>query len=290
MTEGVANHLTIGDLLKNATRTLSSLPSARLDAELLLAHAAQCDRVALIRERDQRVEASVIVTFETLVAMRAKDYPLAYLRGQTEFWSMSLRITEDVLVPRSETELLVAAAIEQLPGSKPLLLADLGTGSGAIALALASELKNATLIAIDRSAAALRVAADNARRCGVANVCFVQSDWTAALAANVFDAILANPPYVAACDPLLVESGLRYEPLAALAAGPEGLDDLAELATQAPRALAAGGWLMMEHGANQGSAVREMLNAAGLTAIVTLPDLAGLDRITLGQKRKASDG
>ncbi|MSR15805.1 MAG: peptide chain release factor N(5)-glutamine methyltransferase [Gammaproteobacteria bacterium] len=291
MTECAAsNAIEVGDLLKSAARRLAHLPSARLDAELLLAHVLGCDRVALLRDSDHAVDGASRAAFETLVGARAQERPLAQLRGSQEFWSLTLRVNEHVLVPRRETELLVATALEKLSRTAPVMLADLGTGSGAIALALGRELPQATIIALDRSDAALAVARDNRAHHKVANVFLLQGAWLGSFREGSFDVILANPPYVEIGDPRLRETGLRYEPLMALAAGIDGLDALSAIAAQAPRALVEGGWLMLEHGATQGAAVRELLLAAGLTAITTLTDLAELDRVTIGRKGVTADG
>jgi len=274
----------IATLLKNGASRLAQLPSGRLDSELLLGHVLRCDRVALFRDSDRVISTALRDQFNAMVAARARGQPLAYLRGVQEFWSLSLHVNEHVLVPRSETELLVSTALSVVPESRPPRIADLGTGSGAVGLALASELQQASVIALDRSSLALRVARVNRVRCGLDNVMFLQSDWLAAVADQAFDIIVANPPYVAADDPLLTESDLRYEPRQALASGFDGLDALTGLATQAPRALTAGGWLIMEHGSTHGLAVRSLYSAAGLIEISTLRDLAGLDRVTIGQK------
>ncbi len=285
-----ASATAIRELLNQAACRLAHLPTGRLDAELLLGHVLGCDRVALIRDRDRPVEPSQYSRFGNLVEARADGQPLAQLRGSQEFWSLDLRVNQHVLVPRSETELLVSTALELVPRSRACLIADLGTGSGAVALAVASELPLATVIAIDRSAAALDVARVNRARCNLANVRLMQGDWLAAVQHDSLDVILANPPYVAANDPLLVNSSLRYEPLVALAAGPAGLDALTAVASQSPHALREGGWLLMEHGADQAAAVSALFAAGRFSAIATLRDLAGLDRVTIGQKRGTACG
>jgi release factor glutamine methyltransferase len=283
MTEPVRD-ATIGTLLSQATHRLSCLPTARLDAELLLAQVLGCDRVALIRDRDSVVEPTRRAAFNDLVLARAAERPLAQLRGTQEFWSLTLKINDNVLVPRSETELLVATALAFLPKHRKLRLADLGTGSGAVALAVARELPHATIIGLDYSAEALSLAKRNRTDCGLSNVLLVRGSWSGALQGNSFDVILANPPYVASDDPLLRDSGLRYEPLEALAAGKEGLDALSAIIAEAPQALIAGGWLMLEHGATQGASVRTLLTEAKMEAIATFTDLAGLERVSIGQK------
>lgn len=285
MTESLIQDVSdVATLLKHGASRLAHLPSGRLDAELLLGHVLKCDRADLFRDSDSVISTALRGEFDALIAARTQGQPLAYLRGVQEFWSLSLYVNEHVLVPRSETELLVSTALSVVPQSRAVRLADLGTGSGAAGLALASELQMATVIALDRSLSALAVARANRARCGLDNVVFLQGDWLSAVTDEAFDVIVANPPYVCADDPVLTETGLRYEPRHALAAGSDGLEALRVLTTQAPRALIAGGWLMMEHGASHGEAVRSLYRAAGFARVSTLRDLAGLDRVTIGQK------
>jgi release factor glutamine methyltransferase len=205
---------------------------------------------------------------------------MAYLRGRQGFWSLELELTPDVLVPRPETELLVELALACMAPARRLV--DLGTGSGAIALALASARQDWQIIATDRSAAALSVAAGNASRLGL-SVEFRHGDWFAPLAGARFDIIVSNPPYIAADDACLLGDGLRREPRTALAAGDDGLADLATITAAAPGHLLAGGWLLLEHGADQATAVRELLASAGFAGLATHADLAGRPRVTLGQ-------
>jgi release factor glutamine methyltransferase len=216
------------------------------------------------------------------VRRRLAGEPVAYLTGRREFWSLDLEVTPDVLVPRPETELLVERALAVLAGVQAPAVLDLGTGSGAIALAIASTRPDAAVTATDASPAALAVAERNARRLGISNVSFRAGDWYAALDRGRFDVILSNPPYVAAGDPAL--AALAHEPLRALVAGPDGLAALAAVAAGARERLRPGGWLLVEHGAGQGAAVRDLLTRAGLASVATRADLAGHERASEGTR------
>jgi release factor glutamine methyltransferase len=282
--------LTINELLRQATGSLAHLPTPRLDAEVLLGHILGCSRTTLICERDTALEETQCASFAKLIAARASGTPIAHLRGAQEFWSLDLKISEAVLVPRADTELLVTLALERCAPADALCIADLGTGSGAIALALAHERPRSLVLAVERSAAALAVAEINRCRCAVPNMLCIRGSWLAALAPECLDIIVANPPYVADTDPVLSGPGLRCEPRSALAAGPEGLNDLRAIAGTALSALRAGGWLLLEHGADQGPAVRQMLQKAGFFGVTTACDLAGLERVTCGHRKAPDDG
>ncbi len=279
---------TITELLRWAMAALRALPTPRLDAELLLGASLGLSRLDLIRERDRVVPADCRARFQQLVASRGKGQPIAQLRGWQEFWSLELEINEAVLVPRPETELLVTLALEHCGQRDDAIIADLGTGSGAIALALASERPRARILAVERSARALQLAARNRARYARANVWLLGGNWLSALAPACLDLIVANPPYVAEDDPVLTGPGLRFEPRAALAAGHDGLRDLRKIAATAWPALKHGGWLFLEHGATQGAAVRRLLDDAGFSRVCTVKDLAAWDRVTYGQREKAS--
>ncbi len=277
---------TIDDLLRAGTTTLSGRSdSARLDAELLLAHALGRTREYLYMHASQPVPGVAVHQFEAALAERARHRPVAQLTGEREFWSLRLRITEDTLVPRPETELLVERALARLPADRALDVLDLGTGSGAISLALASERPGLRILAIDRSAAALAVARENAERCAPrAALRFAQGDWYAATGAERFDLIVANPPYVADGEWDASDPELRFEPAAALRAGPDGLDALRVIAAGAPAHLRPGGWLIVEHGRTQGAAVAALLADAGLRQVAAYRDLAGHARVTEAQR------
>src|SRR6185312_15239860 len=228
-------------------------------------------------------DTDVQATFEALVARRAAGEPVAYLTGRRGFWTLELEVTPATLIPRPETELLVELALERLPRDMACRVADLGTGSGAIALAIASERPQAQVVATDASADALAVARRNAQRQGFGNVRFVQGDWLAPLAGERFALIVSNPPYIEAADPHLARGDLRYEPAAALASGADGLDDIRRIIADAPAHLEAGGWLLFEHGWNQGDAARALLREAGYAQVFTAQDLEARDRVSGGK-------
>ena len=210
----------------------------------------------------------------------AAGEPIAYITGSREFFSLDLVVTPDVLIPRPETELLVELALEKIPREAVVQIADLGTGSGAIALAIAHERPNAQVLATDASAAALDVARGNAQRLGLMNVEFAQGEWCAALGDRVFNIIVSNPPYIAVGDAHLREGDLRFEPPLALSSGADGLDAIRTIARDARRHLVRGGWLLFEHGYDQGQPVREIFAANGYADAMTAHDLEGRDRIS----------
>ena len=265
-------------LLRDAGRRI-----APEDAALLLAHALQRPRTWLYAHGDASVDADTAARFEALVARRIDGEPVAYLTGSRGFWRFDLRVTPDTLIPRPETELLVELALQRLPADRALAVADLGTGSGAIALALARERPRARVLATDASAAALEVARGNAAALGIGNVVFREGDWFAPLAGERFDLVASNPPYIALDDPHLDDGDLRFEPPAALASGADGLDAIRAIAQGAPMHLLPGGWLLVEHGWEQGRAVRMLFEAAGLREVATHADLEQRDRVTLGR-------
>jgi release factor glutamine methyltransferase len=267
-----------GLLLRARTRLADLSDSPALDAELLLAHVLGLPRAALRADGRREVGPGDAARFATLVDRRAAGEPVAYLTGRRGFWTLDLAVTPAVLVPRPETELLVEAALERLRPLRAPEILDLGTGSGAVAIALACESPGARVVAVDTSAAALEVAAANAAEAGVARVVFVQGHWYEPVGGRRFDCIVANPPYLAAADPHL--PGLAYEPRGALVAGPTGLEALEHIVGGAGDHLREGGWLLVEHGAGQGAAVRRSCAAAGLGSVGTLTDLAGLERVT----------
>ncbi len=272
----------VRDLLAEATAQLvTHSESARADAEILLAHCLRKNRVWLFTWPDNPVDPGTAANFRHLLEKRLQGMPVAYLTGQREFWTLNLKVTPDTLIPRPETELLVETALEKLRGKHTLL--DLGTGTGAIALALASERPDIQVTATDISPQALAVAQENARQHGIGNVQYLQSDWFSALPTQRFDVIVSNPPYIEAQDPHLQQGDVRFEPLTALVSGADGLEDIRHIALHAPQWLEAGGWLLLEHGYNQGDRVVGILRAAGFRHACCLPDLAGNGRISFGQ-------
>ena len=280
--------LTVGEALNAASARLTGLPdgSPRLEAELLLGEATGLRRPQMLARPDAPLAIEARRRLTRLVERRRRGEPIAYILGCQGFWTLDLQVTPDTLIPRPETELLVETALARLPADAPLLVADLGTGSGAIAAALASERPLWTLIAADRSIAALDVACTNARRLQLTNLCTLAGSWLAPFAPASLDAVLSNPPYVRADDPHLTRGDLRYEPRSALAAGPDGLDAIRRIAAAAPDRLKPGGLIALEHGCDQGAAVRDLLARAGLTGAQTVHDLAGHERVTLGWRNQ----
>lgn len=272
----------VADLLAWGQSCLAG-DEARREAELLLLHALERERAWLFAHARDAVDVETSERFSALIAARARGVPVAHLLGEWGFWTLRLRVTADTLIPRPETELLVEAALERLPTDRTLRIADLGTGTGAIALALARERPASVVIATDASAAALSVARGNAERNCIANVEFRPGDWFAPLQGERFDLIASNPPYIAADDSHLTRGDLRFEPASALASGGDGLDAIRSIAAAAPAHLRAAGWLLLEHGHDQGSAVRALLVAAGFQSVDTLRDLESRDRVTLGR-------
>jgi len=250
----------------------------RRDVEVLICFALGVDRAHLYAHATKTPDAAVLSRIEAMLADYRVGVPVAYITGQREFWSLSLDVSPDVLIPRPETELLVELALERLQNNARLL--ELGTGSGAIALAIARHRRDVIITATDVSAAALAVARRNAARLAL-DIGWVAANWYEPMAGR-FDVVLSNPPYVRENDPHL--NALVCEPRIALAAGPDGLDALRVLVTGAPRHLSTGGWLLVEHGYDQGESVRELFEDAHFDSIRTVRDLAGHERVTLGQQ------
>jgi release factor glutamine methyltransferase len=269
-------------LLRDAAAQLP-LPESRYEVELLLMHVLQRDRAWLFAHATDPVPAEAQAGFGVLLQRRIAGEPVAYLIGRRDFWTLQLRVTPDTLIPRPETELLVELVLQRLPENASHAVADLGTGSGAIALAIASERPNARIIGTDVSAAALTVARDNARINDIHNIEFRHGSWFAPLAGERFQIVVSNPPYIAEDDPHLRQGDLRFEPAGALASGADGLDAIREIAAGAPNHLFAGGWLLIEHGWEQGAAIRALLTQAGFAESSTAQDLEGRDRVTLGR-------
>ncbi|MFO1371960.1 MAG: peptide chain release factor N(5)-glutamine methyltransferase [Candidatus Competibacteraceae bacterium] len=276
---------TLRDLLHNAVRQLTTISDTpRLDAEVLLAAALDRPRSYLRAWPEQILEPEQAARFAVWLERRLAGEPVAYILGRREFWSLELEVGPDTLIPRPETELLVELALARSPAHQRLTVADLGTGSGAIALALALERPQMRVVATDRSPAALTVARRNAQRLGIANVEFREGDWCAPLAGESFDLIVSNPPYVAAVDPHWRQGELRFEPFSALVAGDDGLEALRLIIAQAPAHLKPDGWLLLEHGYDQGEAVPALLRERGFVEVSDHRDGAGLSRASCGRR------
>lgn len=276
---------TLRQVVADASTRLGG-PDARHEVELLLLHVLDRPRSWLFAHATDALPATDLATFETLLARRVAGEPVAYLTGRRGFWTLDLDVDPSTLIPRPETELLVELALERLPADRDLQVADLGTGSGAIALALASERPRAQVLATDASPGALVVAARNAARHELGNVRFAEGDhdWYAPLQGARFDLIASNPPYIASDDPHLAQGDLRFEPATALASGADGLDDIRRIVAGGQAHLLPGGWLLIEHGWDQGEAIRALFEQAGYAQVQTAQDLEQRDRITLGQR------
>ncbi|HUE93187.1 peptide chain release factor N(5)-glutamine methyltransferase [Pseudomonas sp.] len=271
---------TIESLLNAAD--LPDSPTPRLDAELLLAHALGKSRSYLHTWPERELEAEQLERYQAAIVRRQAGEPVAYILGQQGFWSLELEVASHTLIPRPDTELLVETVLALLPAT-PATLLDLGTGTGAIALALASERPAWRLTGVDRVPEAVTLAERNRARLKLANTSFVASHWFSALDGQRYQLIVSNPPYIAADDRHLAEGDVRFEPSSALVAGADGLDDIRLIIAQAPDYLEAGGWLLLEHGFDQALAVRELLNARGFSAVESRRDLGGHERISLGR-------
>lgn len=259
-----------------------NLPAS--EARLLLGHVMVRPAIWLIAHDDEAIDEATLLRFASLVARRKGGEPTAYLTGHREFFGREFAVSNAVLIPRPETELLVDIALRKKVGAgATAALLDLGTGSGCIAVTLALEMRGAQVTAVDASAAALLIAGQNARRHGV-RVRLLQSDWLTALADERFDLIVANPPYIADADPHLAAGDLRYEPREALASGRDGLGAIRRIVVDAPQHLMPGGQLWLEHGYDQADAVRKLFAVAGFKEIEQLPDLAGILRVTGGRR------
>ncbi|HJY41554.1 MAG TPA: peptide chain release factor N(5)-glutamine methyltransferase [Steroidobacteraceae bacterium] len=273
---------TISDALHTATLLLErSSASARLDAELLLEHVTGLSRTDFRAAPERTLPAAAGWSFQQLIRRRLQGEPVAYIRGQQEFWSLLLEVTPAVLIPRPETELVVERTLAQLrPDAREV--ADLGTGSGAIALAIANERPALQVTGVDVSAAAVEVARRNATRLQIRNVRFERGSWFAPLAGRRFDVVASNPPYVARGDADLAVGVSRFEPEGALIAGASGLEAIEQIVAQAGGHLTPGGWLILEHGWTQAGAVRDRLVRSGFAHVRSHADLAGHERVTEG--------
>ena len=275
---------TISDALHTATLLLDrTSASARLDAELLLEHVTGLSRTDFRAAPERALPAAAGWSFQQLLRRRLQGEPVAYIRGQQEFWSLLLEVSPAVLIPRPETELVVERTLAALrPDAKEM--ADLGTGSGAIALAVASERPALQVTGVDVSGEALEIARRNAARLQLGNVRFERGSWFAPLAGRRFDVVAANPPYIARGDTDLAQNVSRFEPEVALIAGNDGLEAIEQIVAQAGAHLQPGGWLILEHGWTQAAAVRDRLVRSGFSHVRSHADLAGHERVTEGSQ------
>lgn len=256
---------------------------ASREAELMLCRVTGLTRTQLRTYPEKDVSDTQQKQLSAWVQRRLQGEPLAYILGDAEFYGLTLSVTSDTLIPRQDTELLVDAALELIPERAHWTVLDMGTGTGAIAIAIAHHRPIAQVTALDASRAALSVAQDNACGLRLPSIRFIHSDWFSALGQQRFDVIISNPPYIAQNDPHLQATSLPYEPISALTSGIDGLDDIRLLVQQAPKHLNSDGWLLLEHGYDQGAAVRHLMQSAGFSAIATHRDYGNNDRITLGQ-------
>ncbi|WP_422528680.1 peptide chain release factor N(5)-glutamine methyltransferase [Serratia fonticola] len=269
--------------LKTATLRLTHSDSAKRDAEILLGFVTGRARTYLLAFGETPLTAEQAEKLRGLLARRERGEPVAYLVGEREFWSLPLSVSPATLIPRPDTECLVELALERLPAT-PCAILDLGTGTGAIALALASERPDCQLTGIDLQPEAVALAQHNAQKLAINNARFLQGSWFTPVAGQKFALIASNPPYIDEADPHLAQGDVRFEPGSALVAAEQGLADLAAIVQQAADYLEPQGWLLLEHGWQQGENVRTLLNAEGFIAVATHRDYGGNDRVTLGQK------
>ncbi len=273
----------IVEALKNAQQQLNLFDSAKLDAEILLCSVLNCERPYVYAHPEQELSNKEIGSFNKLIPLRAEGQPVAHLINHKEFWSLSLHITKDTLIPRPETEFLVEKVLNIIPSDLNKKILDMGTGSGAIAIAIASERPLANLTATDNSDAAIKVAKQNADTHKIENIKFIKADWFENENIKTYDLIVSNPPYIENNDPHLKQGDVRYEPISALASGKDGLDDLRIIIRESKNHLSQQGWLLVEHGYNQGEAVKQLFIENGYVSLSTLKDYSGNDRISIGQ-------
>ncbi|WP_331351165.1 peptide chain release factor N(5)-glutamine methyltransferase [Cellvibrio sp. UBA7671] len=285
------NTLSIAQCLQLAHELESLSDSARLDIELILCHVLQKNRTYLFTWPDKVLSPEQAETFQIFFNRRKSGEPIAHILGQREFWSLPLAVNNSTLIPRPDTELLVEIVLELFAGDVPQQkrsCLDLGTGTGAIVLAIASEKPDWQLVGVDKSADAVALAEQNRDQLHFSHVQIKQSDWFSAITAQQFDVIVSNPPYIDPQDPHLEQGDVRFEPRSALIADNKGLADIELIIQQSWNFLCEQAWLLLEHGYDQGQAVRELFAARGFVQVETRTDLGGNERVTLGRKGESA--
>jgi release factor glutamine methyltransferase len=279
----ISQYLAVAQQQLQQTLTLQD-DSARIEAQALLRVVMpSASRAWVIAHGNDELSSVQQSLFEAALKRRLAGEPIAYILGEREFYGLQFKVSPDVLIPRADTETLVEAALAEIPARLSCRILDLGTGSGIIAICLALHRPQARVTAIDRSPAALEIAGENKIKLKVENLTLLQSDWFAALGAEKFDVIVSNPPYIATGDAHLSQGDLRFEPQQALVSGGDGLDSIRRIIATAPPYLNAQGWLMLEHGYDQAGAVAAMMLNGGFKQVRSLPDLAGVPRVTCGR-------
>lgn len=274
--------MNIAQALESGRKSLSKSESPLIDCQFLLCHLLQCNLAYLHAWPDKTLTQQQQQTYSDYLQDRVNGHPVAYILGHQGFWSLDLKVSTDCLIPRPDTEVLVTEALDKTTAG--MVIADLGTGSGAIALALASERSDVSVIATDFSAEALVIAKKNADNNQLAHVGFWRGDWLTAVATGSLDMIVSNPPYIESDDPHLQRGDLRFEPMSALISGHDGLADIRRIAKQAQRCLKPSAWLLVEHGYQQAAAVRDIFRKISLEKIATAKDYGGNERVTIGQQ------
>jgi len=273
----------VKNVLSLASKRLTSISdSARLDAEVLLCHTLNWSRTKIFIAEDQQLSDEELNQFNAAIERRVKGEPIAYITGEQEFWSLPFKVNAATLIPRPETEHLVEQALLKIPANEKQSVLDLGTGSGAVVIAIASERPLCKCVAVDSSDAALQMANVNAQNLGFKNVSFLQSNWFSALTGQKYDVIASNPPYIEEQDPHLQQGDVVFEPRSALISGVDGLDDIRLICSQAKTHLFQQGWLMLEHGWQQAKDVRQIFKDNGFMQVESINDLAGIERLTIG--------
>lgn len=273
------------DTAKLASSLALEASTARIEVQCLLQRVLHVPRVYLLAHPERVLTEVELTHYNALRQRRVQGEPIAYILGKREFYGMTFKVTPATLIPRPDTELLVELALQYLPANERCAVLDLGTGTGAIALAIAHSRPQDEVLACDASAPALAVARENALTLGIPNVNFVQSNWFAALGRQHFDLIVSNPPYIAVGDPHMAQGDVRFEPVSALISGEDGLDDIRHIIIHSFSRLAPGGWLLLEHGYDQAERVRRLLLEAGFDEVFSACDLAGTERVSGGRMR-----